>query len=159
MVEDVGVVAENVAFAEALARWIPCGINKKKILIGFEATILHGRTLIFNVGLGDVQLVLSLKPRAMPETMEKDPVDLSDAFWYRDMRMSSVRAMLEVKQKERVAGAGGNGSEHSFTAALNGSPQDEMLQALGDAYREARRPHSGSGGRNVQARRHIRGEP
>ncbi|RYP40542.1 hypothetical protein DL768_010622 [Monosporascus sp. mg162] len=131
MVEDVGVVAENAAVAEALARKMPFGISEKEMLLGFEAAIRHGLPLTSDVGLGDVQLVLGLEPEAMLQAMEEDQVDLSDAFWHRDMRMSSVRATLEAKQKERVGAAGGNGSERSFAATLDGLPQDKILQALG----------------------------
>ncbi|RYP62508.1 hypothetical protein DL770_009574 [Monosporascus sp. CRB-9-2] len=105
MVEDVGVVAENVTVAEALARKMPFGFNEKEMLMGFEAAILHGQPLTSDVDLGDVQLVLGLEPEAMLRAMEEDQVDLSDAFWHRDMRMSSVLATLEAKQNGSPAPA------------------------------------------------------
>ncbi|KAK8104667.1 lovastatin nonaketide synthase [Apiospora kogelbergensis] len=134
MVEDVGVVAENAAVAEALARKMPFGINEKEMLAGFEAAMLHGRPVAgeqHKEQLGDVQLVLGLEPEAMLRAMEEDELDPSDSFWYRDMRMASVRATLEAKRKERGAGAGGDGAARSFTSTLEGMPEDEMLQALG----------------------------
>ncbi|KAK9420624.1 hypothetical protein SUNI508_00715 [Seiridium unicorne] len=131
MVEDVGVVAENVAVAEALARKMPFGINEKEMLAAFEAAILHGRPQESQVvGLGDVQLVLGLEPEAMLQAMDDDGVDLSDVFWHRDARMSSVRTSLEAKQEEKGAATTGHGSDRSFTSTLKGLPQDEMLQTL-----------------------------
>ncbi|KAH8589614.1 hypothetical protein B0O99DRAFT_522829 [Bisporella sp. PMI_857] len=132
MVEDVGVVAENAAVAEALARKMPFGINEKEMLIAFEVAILHGQPSDSRInGLGDVQLVLGLEPEAMLQAMDNDRVDLSDAFWHRDARMSSVRTSLEAKQKEMGATATGQGSNRSFAATLDGLPEDEMLKALG----------------------------
>lgn len=131
MVEDVGVVAENVAVAEALARKMPFGINEKEMLVAFEAAILHGQpTDAKAVGLGDVQLILGLEPEAMLQAMDDDQVDLSDSFWHRDARMSSVRASLEAKQKENGTTSTGQGSDRSFASTLSGLPQDEMLKAL-----------------------------
>ncbi|KAK3945108.1 hypothetical protein QBC46DRAFT_445535 [Diplogelasinospora grovesii] len=137
MVEDVGVVAENAAVAEALARKMPFSINEKEMLTAFEAAILHGRppsdSQINAVCLGDVQLVLGLEPEAMLQAMGDDHMDhLSDAFWHRDARMSSVRTSLEAKEKERrTTATGQQGSARSFAATLDGLPEDEMLKALG----------------------------
>jgi hypothetical protein len=137
MVEDVGVVAENAAVAEALARKMPFGINEKEMLTAFEAAILHGQPSSSDardqdVALGDVQLVVGLDTDAMLQAMEDDQVDLSDSFWHRDARMSSVRTSLETKQKTKGASSSGQGPDRrSFAASLDGLPQDEVLQALG----------------------------
>jgi acyl transferase domain-containing protein len=137
MVEDVGVVAENAAVAEALARKMPFGINEKEMLTAFEAAILHGQpspsySRDQDVALGDVQLVVGLDTDAMLQAMEDDQVDLSDSFWHRDARMSSVRTSLETKQKAKGASSSGQGSERrSFAASLDGLTKEEVLQALG----------------------------
>jgi len=131
MVEDVGVVAENVAVAEALTRKMPFSINEKEMLAAFEAAILHGRPQgSQDVSLGDVQLVLGLDPEAMLQAMNDDHVDLSDSFWHRDARMSSVRESIETKQKENGSNSSGDGSDRSFASTLSGLSEEEMLSAL-----------------------------
>ncbi|KAI0205864.1 hypothetical protein F4808DRAFT_447810 [Astrocystis sublimbata] len=132
MVDDVGVVAESQATADALARKMPFGINEKDMLTGFEAAIIQGRPTgnAREVDLGDVQLVLGLEPPAMLQAMADDDVDISDAFWHRDARLSSVRTSLEAMQKEQGAVVTGQGSERSFIAGLKGLPLDEVIKAL-----------------------------
>ena len=131
MVEDVGVVAENVAVAEALTRKMPFSINEKEMLEAFEAAILHGQPKESRgVDLGDVQLVLGLDTEAMLQAMNDDNVDLSDSFWYRDTRMSSVRASIEAKQKSNGSATSGQGSDRSFASTLTGLEEAEMLAAV-----------------------------
>ncbi|KAI1109458.1 hypothetical protein F5Y14DRAFT_456029 [Nemania sp. NC0429] len=133
VVDDVGVVAENQSTADALARKMPFGINEKDMLTGFEAAIIQGSPSgnPREVELGDVQLVLGLEPPAMLQAMTDDSVDVSDAFWHRDARLSSVRTALEALQKERGALVNGQGPERSFIAGLKGLPPDEVIRALG----------------------------
>lgn len=136
MVEDVGVVAENVAIADSLARKMPFGVNEREMLAAFEAGIIQGapstRTIDNdNIHLGDVQLILGLEPEAMLVAMEG--MDISDAFWHQDARMKPVRESLETLAAAAGSSGGQNdaGAGAGFTATLAGLPGDEILKAIG----------------------------
>lgn len=138
MVEDVGVVAENSNIAESLARKMPFGIDEKEMLSAFEAAIIQGQAKPSEteVTLGDVQLILGLEPEAMVQAMEIAGMDISDAFWYRDARMLSVRVKLDAISAAASDTDMANGGQHAsggFVTRLTGLalPEDEMLAAIG----------------------------
>ncbi|KAK7418008.1 hypothetical protein QQZ08_011405 [Neonectria magnoliae] len=127
MVEDVGVVAENAAIAETLARKMPFSVSEREMLDGFEASILQGAASNGkDVQLGDVQLILGLEPKPMLEAMSG--LALSDTFWYQDERMRPV-----IDRVEALAAAMGKTGETAgskgFDAAIAGLPRDEALVA------------------------------
>ncbi|KAH8196090.1 hypothetical protein TruAng_009746 [Truncatella angustata] len=132
MVEDVGVVAENAAIAESLARKMPFGVDEREMLASFEAAIIQGAPSSSGeaVHLGDVQLILGLEPEAMLVAMEG--LDLSDAFWHQDARMRSVRQALEaLTAAAGKAGGQQDGAGAGFTSTLAGLPEEEALNAIG----------------------------
>lgn len=132
MIEDVGVVAENAAVAESLARKMPFGIDEKEMLTAFEAAIVHGQPSTPDaVRLGDVQLIVGLEPDAMLEAMDYGGIEPSGSFWYRDARMSPVRKALEAKLEHMNASSSGQGRDGSFVSSLEGLSQEDMLVALG----------------------------
>ena len=131
MVEDVGVVAENTDIADSLTRKNPFGIDERGMLVAFEAAIIQGAPSSAGATtpqIGDAQLVLGLEPEAMAVAMES--VDMSDAYWLHDARLTSVREALDTiatesgVQTQDGAGAG-------FVATLAGKSEGEALEAIG----------------------------
>lgn len=134
MVEDVGVVAENAAIAEALTRKNPFGIDEREMLLAFEAAIVQGQAVappsaaVENLHLGDAQLVLGLEPAAMLAAMES--ADMSDAYWVNDARLSSVREAVDALAAESGAARRQDGAGGGFVAGLAGLSEEEVLRAL-----------------------------
>ncbi|KAI0128332.1 putative polyketide synthase [Xylariales sp. AK1849] len=135
MVEDVGVVAENAAIADSLARKMPFGVDEREMLVSFEAGIIQGTpstdaNVNENVRLGDVQMILGLEPEPMLIAMEG--MDITDAFWHQDARMKSVLESLETLAAAagKSGGQDGGGAGAGFTATLDGLSEDEVLKAI-----------------------------
>lgn len=134
MIEDVGVVAENSSIANSLSRKIPFGIDEREMLESFEAGIIQGAPSSSSstndaLHLGDVQLVLGLEPEAMLLAM--DGMDISDAFWHKDPRLTSICAALEALTSSTAnQNSAGAGASASFMTMLAGFPENEVLHAI-----------------------------
>ncbi|KAJ5204653.1 polyketide synthase [Penicillium cinerascens] len=148
MIEDVGVVAENVAIADSLTRKNPFGIDEREMLIALEVAIV--RSTVGGAGqsssnqsispispIDDARLVLGLEPLAVMAVIEASAADMSDAYWVQDARLGSLRAALESLAAEKDAAGGGaqgarDGAQSSITSAsLAGKSRTEVMDILG----------------------------
>jgi hypothetical protein len=130
MVEDVGVVAENASIAELLTRKNPFSINEQEMLRGFEAAILHGSpTASEEMEIGQAQLILGLEPESIATVMRS--IDMSEAYWMRDARISSLREAIDELLSDRVnAGQTRASGVSNIMSDLAGKPENELITAL-----------------------------
>jgi hypothetical protein len=130
MVEDVGVVAENASIAELLTRKNPFSINEQEMLRGFEAAILHGSpTASEEMEIGQAQLILGLEPESIATVMRS--IDMSEAYWMRDARISSLREVIDELLSDRVnAGQTRASGVSNIMSDLAGKPENELITAL-----------------------------
>jgi hypothetical protein len=130
MVEDVGVVAENASIAELLTRKNPFSINEQEMLRGFEAAILHGSpTASEEMEIGQAQLILGLEPESIATVMRS--IDMSEAYWMRDARISSLREAIDELLSDHVnAGQTRASGVSNIMSDLAGKPENELITAL-----------------------------
>jgi hypothetical protein len=146
MVEDVGVVAENAAIAQSLARRNPFGVDEREMLQAFEAAIVaqqlqHNNNNNNNNNSGGeeggaAQIVLGLEPEAIVAAMDGADLSSDTYYWARDPRLSLVREELGavLAASSGTGGEGGGGQDRhgsgGFVATLAGKPEAEMLQDI-----------------------------
>lgn len=135
MVEDVGVVSENLEIAESLTRKNPFGIDEREMLVAFEAAIVQGSTSPSTgqdspPNIGDAQLILGLEPETMTAAMELG--NITDAYWLHDARLASVRAALDdIAAAAQSSGTQGqDGARAGFLATLVGKTDSETVDTL-----------------------------
>ncbi|KAK7991239.1 hypothetical protein PG988_000033 [Apiospora saccharicola] len=99
MVRDVGVVTGNAHIETALTRKAMYGIDEHEMLRGFETAMVYPQH-----AAASPQIILGLEPARLAAAMKKAGSS-SNAYWYHDARLSTLRA--EVDQ---FAQAGNNNS-------------------------------------------------
>ncbi|KAL8310632.1 hypothetical protein RB597_010463 [Gaeumannomyces tritici] len=89
----VGVVAENVALETSLAKKAMYGVDEGEMLRGFETAMRQpGPTTTPKPG--DSQIILGLEPAFLAAAI-RETGSTDAAYWYRDARFGSVRAVVE----------------------------------------------------------------
>ncbi|KAL8284313.1 hypothetical protein RB600_008942 [Gaeumannomyces tritici] len=89
----VGVVAENAALETSLAKKAMYGVDEGEMPHGFETAMRQPKPTT-TPKPGDSQIILGLEPAFLAAAIRE--TGLTDAaYWYRDARFGSVRAVVE----------------------------------------------------------------
>ncbi|KAK8115727.1 polyketide synthase [Apiospora sp. TS-2023a] len=132
MVLDVGVVAENAHIEAALTRKAMYGIDEHEMLRGFETAMLHPQRA---GAAASPQIILGLEPARLAAALKKAGGSSSNAYWYNDSRLSTLRAEVD-----RFAQAGnsngnkqsGNGDDWAgVLEAARAQGSEAVLEAVG----------------------------
>jgi hypothetical protein len=125
MVLDVGVVAENSSLEVSLTRKGLYGIDEHEMLRGFEVSMTRPIPAAdADVKISDSQLILGLETEELATALAT--INVSDAYWYNDTRLSHVRHRIEGQQ---APSSGSSGS--SFEKELQAATEQSLEAAYG----------------------------
>lgn len=127
MVLDVGVVAENQGIEMSLNHKGMYGIDEQEMLAAFEAAMRQGPPLPgHQAAISEAQIILGLDPEQLREAVSSK--DATDAYWYNDARLSSIRASMEALD---ISDTGmGQAAGGDFKASLVGTPHAAAIEEV-----------------------------
>lgn len=103
MVLDVGVVAENENIVTSSSLKGMYGIDEGEMLRGFETAMMQPKP----AAIGNAQIILGLEPACLAAALTSEV--LTDAYWYNDARLNSIRAKVEEIFKSSTSSSGSGG--------------------------------------------------
>ena len=129
MVLDVGVVAENENIETSLSRKGMYGIDEGEMLRGFETAMMQPKPQAESpAAIGNAQIILGLEPACLAAALASE--DVTDAYWYNDARLNSIRAKVEEILKSSTSSSGSGGDFVGSLKATVAEGPEAVIQAI-----------------------------
>lgn len=105
------------------------GIDEGEMLRDFETAMMQPKPRADKpVAIGNAQIILGLEPACLATALASE--DVTDAYWYHDARLNSIRAKVEEILKSSTSSSGSGGDFVGSLKATVAEGPEAVIKAI-----------------------------